>query len=153
MSSLYLLRHGQAAWVDPDAARPLTSAGERHTRAVLDTYRARIAAPLELWVSPLLRAQQSADLVGAALAVRERRTCDWLTPDSEPAHVLAQLQQWPGEGGLMLVAHNPLLSRLLNLLLDSPPGRYPLGTSALAALELPVVAAGCAELRWLHSGH
>lgn len=157
MSRLYLLRHGQAAWISPDEQRPLTEQGVSQTLAMLDLYAERIESPLSLWVSPYLRAQQSAELVRQrlipAVEVLSTEDRDCLTPDCDPQRLLAELQRWSGARDLMLVGHNPLLTRLLNLLLGEPAGRYHLGTSALVALELPVVAAGCAELLWLHSGH
>lgn len=157
MSRLYLVRHGQAAWISPDEQRPLTAQGVSQMHAALDLYVERIVGPLSLWVSPYLRAQQSAKIVlqrlTPAAEVLATESCSCLTPDSDPHALLAELQHWSGNGDLMLVGHNPLLTRLLNLLLGTQAGRHHLGTSALAALDLPVVAAGCAELRWLHPGH
>jgi phosphohistidine phosphatase SixA len=68
---LYLVRHGEAeaAGVGGDEARELTDKGMRDSRAVAEAV-ARAGAKLEaIWTSPLVRARQTAEIIGRVLGV------------------------------------------------------------------------------------
>lgn len=70
---LYFFRHGIAE--DPtddmaDAARPLTREGIARTKATARTLVAAGVKPRRLFSSPLIRARQTADIIGQALEVK-----------------------------------------------------------------------------------
>src|SRR5580765_5134354 len=68
---IYLMRHGPAGnrdtWTDDDSLRPLTEKGERRTRAAADGLKRLNPAIDVLLTSPLVRARQTAEIVGEAL--------------------------------------------------------------------------------------
>lgn len=120
---VYLVRHGIAAPADApgvidDASRPLTpQGGRRMHRAAAGLAHLRIR-PAEIWTSPLLRARQTADLLGEALDLSTRIvTMPCLEPGSRPEAVLQQLITRPDLPGVALVGHEPLLGELATFLL------------------------------------
>ncbi|MCW8196421.1 phosphohistidine phosphatase SixA [Proteobacteria bacterium 005FR1] len=146
---LFILRHGQAeSFAASDAARKLTDQGREEVRAVVRK-NSEVLADLEhIWVSPLVRAQQTADVVIEEIGQRPRKTCELLLPESTPAEIVEMLSSQP-EGAYLLVSHQPLVGELVNKLCGRPNGFYPMGTGALAHLDLNVPAFGCGELVWL----
>jgi phosphohistidine phosphatase SixA len=144
---LLLLRHGEAAYSLPDAERPLTERGIVQTQQVLERRRPRLQPLDHLFCSPYLRARQTAALVGEQLDNSPKpEHYSGLQPDASVSALIDWLQ--PLQGRVLLVGHNPLLTRLINRL-TGEPHRYQFDTSTLASLQLPVVAAGCAELNWM----
>ncbi len=153
---LYLIRHGDAAWTTPDHARALTEKGQHNSEMLFERHKADWQTLGEIWVSPFQRAQESYQLLRPFAPPKvEIIISDVLTPDISPNDVIARLSQddWSDSAALVLVGHNPLLSNLLNKLTGQPKGFYNLGTSGIAALELSVIAAGCAQLLWIEAGY
>ena len=130
---VWILRHGEA---EPqacrDAERMLTARGREQ---VLQSAAHLIGQPLDaIFVSPYVRAQQTADIVRTALDFQSTLiTVPWLTPDSEPKYAASQL---PDSGNIVLVSHQPLVGDLISLLqyghCRSP---QPMQTASLAELE------------------
>lgn len=153
---LYLVRHGEAAWTEPDSERALTVKGQENSSSLFERYHASWNEVNHVWVSPYRRAQETYQLLGPFVTVNTLQTTSrLLTPDISPVTLLTDLANvsWEEKDALVLVAHNPLLSKLLNLLTGKPNGFYQLGTSGIAALELSVMSAGCAELLWIEIGY
>lgn len=105
------MRHGQAGFsTEGDLSRPLTETGrEQVLQTVAELSQAGLK-PQKLLCSPLLRAQQSAQLVGNTFGI---------TPQEEPvldgrlsaAGLLAFAQEQLQETDcVMLVGHNPNIS-------------------------------------------
>lgn len=156
MLELLLLRHGEAAFSQPDSDRDLTERGITRTRQVLQRRADDLADLTACSVSPYRRARQTAQLVRQCVEVNSDQqlafsVVDGLRPDCSVDELIDWLQ--PQQGKLLLVAHNPLLTLLLNRLLNSttaePSSYYQFDTSTLASLSMPVAAAGCAELNWI----
>jgi phosphohistidine phosphatase len=146
---LFILRHGQAEnFAASDAARRLTDQGREEVRRVVRKNAELLAGLQQIWVSPLMRAQQTADVVIEEIGHRPRQTSDLLVPESTPAEVLEMLSS-QSEGTYLLVSHQPLVGELVNGICGKPNGFYPMGTGALAYLDLTVPAIGCGELIWL----
>ncbi|OZY85078.1 phosphohistidine phosphatase SixA [Cellvibrio mixtus] len=149
---IYVLRHGQAeAQISSDDARRLTPTGIIETEAVLASRVSLLAGVAEIWASPLVRAQQTAQLARQYLPGIPLQTTALLVPESEPEQLIDWLYQREAEGveSILLVSHQPLVGRLLALLCGKPEGFYPMGTSSLAAITLHPVAAGLGDLLWL----
>lgn len=148
---LLILRHGQAEmFAASDAARQLTDAGHAEVRDVLRKSEKELMEVSQMWVSPLLRAQQTADLVIEARGDIPRHTTDLLLPESTPMDVMEQLlHELSGDQSCMLVGHQPLIGELVNGLCGKPNGYYPMGTGALAHVVMDVPALGCGHLIWL----
>nr|WP_246533217.1 phosphohistidine phosphatase SixA [Pseudomonas lalucatii] len=141
-----MLRHGQAeAHAPSDAERALTPRGREEVAQVAVQLQGR---PLTaILASPYVRAQQTAALVRDALGYAgPLLTVPWLTPDSDPRQVLAQLDRHDA-GELLLVSHQPLVGALAGLLLHGHRQQpLPMQTASLAELDGELAAAGCMDL-------
>jgi phosphohistidine phosphatase len=125
---LSLLRHGIA--VDPgspgyedDSARPLTAKGERRMRRNAEGMLALGLSYDLILSSPYLRARQTADLVGQVLTTSEAvQLSDTLTPEGNPRQLIEALHTEDRERqDILLVGHEPYLSRLISTLLTGNP--------------------------------
>lgn len=162
---LFILRHGQAeTFAASDAARQLTEPGREEVRQVIRKSADVLAQVKRIWVSPLVRAQQTADVALEVLGCLPRETSDLLLPESTPLDVLERLSaELPaglathdaggiasdGQTSYLLVSHQPLVGELVNGICGKPNGYYPMNTGALALLDLDVPALGCGQLVWL----
>jgi phosphohistidine phosphatase len=145
---LWILRHGEA---EPrkttDAARALTAHGVEEALAAGKCLARFAGADLVVLASPYVRAQQTAAAVLRSVKAKAPLiTVDWCTPDDDPVKALEQLAL-RSEGELLLVSHMPLVSALTGLLVhgDLRAGP-PMHTASLAELDVPQIAAGCAQL-------
>ena len=145
---LTLLRHGKAtereAWHGDDRERPLTREGVAQARVALKALAGVVQAE-ELWTSPWRRARQTAEIAAELwdLPLTEQ---PWLAGDtSEPPEWCRQLRS---AGDVVLVGHEPDLSRVLGLLLGGRP--MPLKKGGVAVLE-GLARPGQMELRLLLS--
>jgi phosphohistidine phosphatase SixA len=153
---LFLLRHGIPVepefWSGGDATRPLTPEGRDQTRAVLEALRAAGHVPNpDIWTSPYVRADETAQLAAAVLATPCRRSLALISGaqllDSLPKQE-GPPSQWPQS--LMLVGHQPDLGNLISALTGAPYGRYSLGRAGLARLSGEFKPRGM-KLLWLFS--
>lgn len=144
---LFLMRHGQAhPHAARDELRELTPRGIAESEQIAAEHlHSSFAA---LWASPYVRAQQTMASVkkGAGLTGAVT-TLNFLTPDDSPRLVIEQLQALTREeGNYLLVTHQPLVGRLISLLVDGQDVPIAVDTSSIAVLDMPVVASGCATL-------
>jgi len=120
-----LLRNGEAisSHPDGDSARPLSPRGVAAIEAFARRFAALDLVPDRIFTSPLLRAQETAALMCAALGRRtEPEILTELIPDSEPSEVLVALAAAaPDARHLLLVGHQPLLGDLAGHLCDGQP--------------------------------
>lgn len=147
---LLIVRHGEAVSIAPsDAQRALTERGREQARAAGECLAGLSWRPQSLWVSPYLRAQQTAEEIVLVLGRCQTRQVDQLTPETPPSELLEQLIDADLER-LMLVSHQPLVSALIGVLTQGQPAMgAPMMTASMALLEGPVMARGAAELVWL----
>jgi len=154
--TVYLLRHGIAEDAPPggdDRARRLTPRGR--TRMAVAA-RGLVALGIELDViltSPLPRAAETAAIVAAAYQRSpSARELPALAPGVPPAETLQALRPWSRHDRVMLVGHEPGLSRLASLTLTGSPDRLAIdlkkGGGIAIEVEKLVPPAG-ATLRWL----
>ena len=75
--------------------------------------------------SPFLRAEQTAEIVAESLKLKKRLAfSDELTPDGNPKALIRQLNELkPAPENVLLVGHEPYLSRLIALLVSGGAGR------------------------------
>ena len=155
---LYLLRHGPAIergtrGFQDDAARPLTPKGRRQMRIAAAAMKKLEPDFALILSSPFLRAKQTAEIIAAGLKLKKRlKLSNALAPGGQTAILLRQLaREKPVPERVLLVGHEPDLSRLvsllitgnLQLLLDFKKG-------GLCKLEVDKLRAGkCATLAWL----
>ncbi|MDT8397839.1 MAG: phosphohistidine phosphatase SixA [Pseudomonadales bacterium] len=148
--NLYLLRHGEAeTHAASDALRKLTSCGSQHVIQVGKCFAAKACRIDRCFVSPYLRAQQTACFFLAQQPARlEFETQEILTPEVRAAEVIEFLASVPDEN-ILLISHNPLLSELNAQLTEGNIENMTiLGTSELVALSLAIPAKAMATRRF-----
>ena len=156
--NLFLLRHGIAEERDTpgfqnDFARPLTAKGKRQLRQTCAAMR-KMKIDFDLILaSPLVRAKQTAKIAAKELE-RQRRLefSDALKPGGDAKKLVQKIYAHkPAAASVLLVGHEPDLSRLVSLLVS---GKLDLSLDfkkgGLAKLEAAKLRAGkCATLAWL----
>ncbi|MBL8724999.1 MAG: phosphohistidine phosphatase SixA [Planctomycetes bacterium] len=151
---IYLLRHGIAedrAASGHDHDRALTEEGWRRLRKAARTWRALVPKPAQVWVSPLRRARETAEVFCAALDAPPARVEPSLTPESGCQTVarLLEAEQIAGVDSIAVIGHEPHLGHLLGLLLTGQRHLpMPLKKGMLVAVETPSIASLLAELRF-----
>jgi len=152
---LTIWRHGEAGDAASDRERELTrrgvddvTRGARRFCEVLD--RRDLPAPDAIWHSPWRRTTQTAAILADAFPRAAVERCAAVQPGATIAGVEAALQPLfsatPAPEHLLLVSHQPLVSRLAEHFLGAStvvPGLSP-GSCVVLALDVP--AAACATL-------
>jgi phosphohistidine phosphatase len=153
-----LVRHGIAIdrgtpGYDDDSQRPLTAKGERRMRRAAEGMLVLGLAPDLLLSSPYRRAQQTADVVAQVLKIADGpRLSAALAPGGDPRRLIEELQSADRTSqDIMLVGHEPYLSRVISTLLTGNPNLpVVMRKGGLCALELDTLRFGrCAQLLWL----
>jgi phosphohistidine phosphatase len=115
---VFLVRHGEACDALVDPARPLTATGRDEAERLAAWCAANGVAPQKIRHSGILRAAQTAEILGARLAPSSGvRAVRGLAPDDDPSQWADELAHEPAT--TMLVAHMPLLGELAALLVGS----------------------------------
>lgn len=138
MKRLTLMRHADARWNDPgmpDLDRPLNRRGTVAAEAMARRLLHLELVPDLLLVSPARRTQQTADIVARELSLPARRVVREETLYLASAPDLLRLVHGTGPrvAHLLVIAHNPGLSELVQLLQadKSVPG---LATAAVCSI-------------------
>jgi phosphohistidine phosphatase len=125
---LSLLRHGIAVkrgnpGHEDDSDRPLTGKGERRTQRIAEGMLAADRRYDLILSSPYLRAKQTAEIVAQVLKTPDGvHLADTLTPAGHPRQLLEALHTDYGKRqDILLVGHEPYLSRLISVLLTGNP--------------------------------
>lgn len=143
---LVLFRHGEAGAAASDFDRCLTGQGVADVRKVACFVADKLNAATA-YVSPYIRARQTCDEIQRNTELQACHELPLITPDDDPLQVIDWLGQQDGESTLLLVTHQPLVSRLISLLLDGDEsGFYPMATASVTVLEADVWALGLAKL-------
>ena len=151
---LYLLRHGHAiAQASSDSERPLSDSGRADIRTNMLAVADKLSRLDAVWVSPLLRAQQTWQEARAFLPNAPAPiTQDGIAPEGNVTDVVALLAQAKVDS-LLLVTHQAFVGDLLDELCGFEAGRYFIDTADIVAIDLPEVLAGMGELRWHRKAH
>jgi phosphohistidine phosphatase len=144
---LYFLRHGVADWPDwngPDNERPLTKGGQKEVRRVAEALAEHGVQTDVILSSPLPRAQQTAEIAGAALgsAVSVEAA---LAPGFNVEALRTLLRAHDGRN-VMFVGHEPDFSRMVEALTG---GSVVMAKAAVARVDLANAAEERGVLRWL----
>ncbi|MDD9896751.1 MAG: phosphohistidine phosphatase SixA, partial [Gammaproteobacteria bacterium] len=144
--------HGIAArMANSDPERELTPEGIAQSRSVAKKFFLQSPQLDKGFVSPYERAKQTAAEFRLAFPQVEFEQTELITPDSDPYEVLNLLEQ-NQEQNVILVSHNPLLSRLVSLLVDGTlesNHRVQVDTSNVFCVTMDIVAPGCGELKYV----
>ena len=119
---LYLVRHAIAEERDPsrwpdDRQRPLTAKGVRRFEVAARGLRRLVPNIDTLLVSPLVRAQQTADILVEETGWPPPQLLDVLAPETPPADTVAALAAFYSARRIAVVGHEPHLSDLAATLL------------------------------------
>jgi phosphohistidine phosphatase len=156
--NIYILRHGIAVERgDPkfqnDSERPLTPKGKRQlhkSAAAMKAMKLRFDLILS---SPYERAKRTAEIVAEGLKLTKRlKLTGALKYESDPGELIGELAGWrPAPENLLLVGHEPYLSRLIALLASGGEDlALDLKKGGLCKLEAERLRPGkCAQLDWL----
>lgn len=147
---LFILRHGQAeAHASSDFERRLTDKGRADVASMAQRFKSELQTLDELWVSPLVRAQQSAQALLAEVGASPQLiTTEVLVPEAD-LNRLYQLLNRSEVSSLLLVSHQPLVGDVVNDLCGTEPGYHAMGTASMACIEVEVFASAMGELLWL----
>jgi len=152
---IYIVRHALAElrenWQAPDEQRPLTAKGRKKMARIATGLRDLGVELTHLYASPLVRAQQTAEIVQEGLKIKKIATTALLVPGADPAQILSFLNEHEGEAALALVGHEPHVSALLAFLATGRTEVFALfkkGGVALLEGE-PPLQPGHLLLRWL----
>jgi phosphohistidine phosphatase len=147
---LHLLRHAHAGdafeWIGDDDKRPLTKKGRRQSERLGTFLEVHGVRPDVIVSSPLVRAQQTAEIVAGKLGmtVKIDRRLGSGFGKSELWALLDEL----GAREPLLVGHDPDLSSLLSYLVDAAGISLKKGT--LATIDVHTkLGDGEGALRWL----
>jgi phosphohistidine phosphatase len=156
--NLHILRHGIA--VDPgtpgyetDSERPLIPKGERRLRAAAAAMK-KLGLSFDLILSsPFARARQTAEIVAGELKLKKRlEFSDELAPGGNFKALIQKLNGLePTPENVLLVGHEPCLSRLISLLVSGDAdAAIEMKKGGLCKLEAgELLHDRCAQLAWL----
>jgi len=123
--SLYIMRHGVAVergspeYTDDDA-RPLTPKGKKKLQQIVGGLQQIGFEPDWIVTSPLIRAKETAAIVAETVASKvPMDLCDALRPGGSPADLKAFLSSHADRNQVLLVGHEPDLSRLVAQLIGA----------------------------------
>jgi phosphohistidine phosphatase len=132
---LILWRHAEAEDGANDLARELTSKGRKQAERMAAWLRERLPADYVLVASPALRAQQTAEALGAPKTVKD------IAPGAAVPAIL-KAARWPDhEGAVVLVGHQPVLGETVGFLLAGSRGGQSIRKGGLWWLSRRVRAA------------
>ena len=153
---LYFLRHGIAVergtpGYKDDSARPLTPKGQRQMKKVSTALR-RMELEFDLILSsPLVRAKETAEMVAKRHKQQQKVVyAEALKPGGNGKNLVHQLGKL-SHGKILLVGHEPDMSRLISLLIAGEESiTIDFKKAGLCKLEIVKLRHGrCATLVWL----
>jgi len=119
---IYFMRHGIATKngpAMPDIKRPLASEGREKTKKAAYGLKALKVRPKLILTSPLLRAEQTAEIVSLILGVRGGlKACDALRPGGNPENIFVEIKDCGKSEECVLIGHEPDLSSLISRLIS-----------------------------------
>ncbi|KAB2921459.1 MAG: phosphohistidine phosphatase SixA [Bacteroidetes bacterium] len=149
---LYFLRHGEASnRAATDADRELTELGAADAVRAGAFLAAKRIVLTRVLTSPLLRAQQTADRVLSSLGPVPREVTEHLVPSSDPRNLYHLLRSFTNESRILLVTHEPFVSRCIaELISGSEAAQVQMKPATLAYVETDgVPGRGNGRLKWL----
>ena len=122
---LYLLRHADAEEFAPahggDSERALTTKGKHQARGVADGLRSLEISFDVIFFSPFVRARQTAEIVAELLKLHDKvEMTQELVPGGDGKALISEIKIRRADS-VLLVGHEPCLSRLISMLLSGRP--------------------------------
>ena len=150
---IYFLRHGQAGnridWKGDDDERPLTKKGKESMHREAETIVQLDLRLDAIFTSPLVRAYQTAEIVGERLLMGDNLFRDErLSPGFGIEELVQILQEHEEASAIMMVGHEPDFSETISALIGD--GRVVCKKGGLARVDLlPDSPDPSGELVWL----
>ena len=158
---LLVIRHGIAEEAETfaatgldDSQRPLTKPGKRKMKEVAAGLREIVETLDVIGASPLLRAQQTAEILAKVYDDLPVLTVQALSPGSEPSALVDWLAQHDSAKVVAVVGHEPHLGMLVTWFMSGArDSRVAMSKSGAALLEFSSgVTPGSGTLQWLLTG-
>lgn len=154
---LLVIRHATAEDESPgvdDAHRELTKEGKKEMKRAAAGLQTLIESIDVLAASPLVRAQQTAEVVAKVYGGLSVETVDELTPASDPPALAHWLSGHASTSVVAVVGHEPHLGKLVTWLMTGAGNSHvEMKKAGAALLEFSSrVEAGSGTLQWLLTG-
>jgi phosphohistidine phosphatase len=154
---LLVIRHATAEDESPgvdDAHRELTKDGKKEMKRAAAGLKTLVDAIDVLAASPLVRAQQTAEIVAKAYGHLSVETVEELTPASDPRALADWLSRSASTNIVAVVGHEPHLGKLVTwLMTGAGNSRVEMKKAGAALLEFSSgVGEGGGTLQWLLTG-
>jgi phosphohistidine phosphatase len=153
---LYIVRHAEAEPAGQgvaDEARRLTPRGRKRTRGAAAGMAALGLKFDTILTSPLPRAKETAEIVAAAYSDSTHpKELPALVGNVAPSEAMAELAPFARNQNVLIVGHEPQLSRLVALLLTGTRDGLQVNFKKGACVALEFTRrfeAGAAQLRWM----
>lgn len=140
---LYFLRHADTT---DSGERPLSQKGRRQAQSVGAWLKKLYVAPDAILCSPLLRARETAEIVGGLIGLTPSAET-LLSSGTELDDIADLLLDFDREDSVLLVGHEPDFSRAIATLIGG--GRIEMEKAAVAWVACKHVRQGGGTLRWL----
>lgn len=140
------MRHGEAAWGIDDARRPLTEVGREQATQQASSLAERVDVEA-LWVSPYLRAQQTADCFLNWYNLKPI-TKNCLIPAADIYPLYDELNNLSLEN-LLIVSHNPFLNKFIHDFCGVHPYFHGMDNATLVGIEYDYAATHLGKLLWV----
>jgi len=153
---LYIVRHGEAgkslADLKRDNERSLTSAGKDEVEEIADSL-GRLGVEFdEIAFSPLPRTKETAQIIAKRQKKAKLLMWDELRPEGDRLGVMSRLAKLGHESEVLVVGHEPYLTRMVADLMGARPGTILLKKAGLVRIRVTSFAPSAkGELRWLLS--
>ena len=149
---VYFMRHGDAgdkrSWEGSDAARPLSELGIERTTAAAAHFEHTGFRPTKILTSPLVRALQTAEIVGDVLGVSDLVEVDQRLDQSFDMRAFRHvLKENADEERLLLVGHDPSFSMVIEAVMGG--GSIILKKGGVARLDIENISRASGHLAWL----
>lgn len=149
---LFFLRHGEAQgreeWKGDDEERPLSEEGAARMRREAKTLAGLSLGVSLILSSPLVRALETAEIVAAALGLKDSPLTDRrLAPGFNATALREILSEHAGAAALLLVGHEPDFSETIEACIGG--GRVECKKGGLARLDITDPLRPRGSLLWL----
>ncbi len=157
MPKLFLIRHAIAEDREffkksglPDDQRPLTEDGRSKMRKIAKKLFLQEPNIKIFYQSPLVRSQQTVDILKEHYKHATRKTLQSLSPGGPAEELLKDLQQQPAQE-MALIGHENHISQCLTYLLTgkTDPNPFLFKKGGIACLEYKKIQAGFFKLKWI----
>ena len=136
MKTLYLIKHAKSNWDIPgtrDFERPISKKGAKDVNTIGSYLKLKNIVPDIVLSSCSLRAQESADLLAKKIGFKGKKYYLeelYMTPAEDMKEII--MAQDDDINSIFIVAHNPQLSEIINIISDEHFSKIPsMGVVAL----------------------